>query len=103
RAGDAAMRSLAPDAAAGYYRQTLDLIERTGAPDGERCEVLIGLGAALRQAGDGSHREVLLDAAHLAERLGDSDRLVRAALANSRGWASQAGGIDDEKIAVLEA
>jgi tetratricopeptide (TPR) repeat protein len=103
RAAEAAMTSLAPDAAVGYYRDALALAEQTAAPDAERCELLIGLGAALRQAGDGTHREVLLDAARLADRLGDRDRLVRATLTNSRGWASHTGAIDDEKIEMLEA
>jgi hypothetical protein len=79
------------------------LIDTTHGPDEQRCAVLVGLGTALRQMGDGSHREVLLDAAQLAERLGDSHRLVQAALANSRGWASHSGRVDDERIAVLEA
>jgi hypothetical protein len=103
RAGDAALAAFAPDQAAQHYREALRLIDETEGPDDQRCAVLVGFGTALRQTGDGSHREVLLDAARLAERLGDSDRLVQAALANSRGWASQSGHVDEERVAVLEA
>lgn len=103
RAADAAVATFAPDEGARHYREALRLIEETSGPDEQRCAVLVALGTALRQAGDGSHRQVLLDAGRLAERLGDSDRLVQAALANSRGWASKAGGVDEDRIAVLKA
>lgn len=103
RAGDAAIAAFAPDQGVRHYREALRLIDQTHGPDETRCGVLVGLGTALRQAGDGSHREVLLEAAGLAQRLGDRDRLVQAALANSRGWASQSGYTDEERIAVLEA
>jgi len=103
RAGDAALAAFAPDQAAQHYREALRLIDATHGPDEQRCAVLVGLGTALRQVGDGSHREVLLEAARLAERIGDSDRLVQAALANSRGWASESGRVDEERVAVLES
>ena len=103
RAGDAALAAFAPDQAAQHFRAALERIDETGGPDEQRGAVLVGLGTALRQVGDGSHREVLLDAARFAERLGDHDRLVQAALANSRGWASHSGHVDDERITVLEA
>ncbi len=62
----------------------------------------IGLGTAQRQTGDPTSRETLLDAARRAAALGDTDRLVAAALANNRGWFSAAGVIDTEKVEVLE-
>jgi tetratricopeptide (TPR) repeat protein len=68
-----------------------------------RAELLIELGTAQRLAGDVAHRETLLDAAHLAERLGDTEQLVRAALANNRGTLSSVGAVDAERVAVLEA
>ena len=63
----------------------------------------IGLGTAQRQTGDPAFRDTLLDAAHRAADLGDTDRLVAAALANDRGIFSAFGVIDDEKVAILEA
>ncbi|HTK16945.1 MAG TPA: hypothetical protein VL769_11175, partial [Acidimicrobiia bacterium] len=57
---------------------------------------------AQRQAGDAAHRETLLAAAGEARALGDTELLVAAALANSRGWASLTGTVDEERIAVLE-
>src|SRR4029077_13744164 len=44
----------------------------------------------------------LLHAAELAEEMRDPDRMARAALANSRGFASNFGGGDEERGAGLE-
>ena len=63
----------------------------------------MSIGDALRQAGDGSHREALLAAGRAARALGLGDEVIRAALANYRGWASRAGAIDEERISLLEA
>ena len=60
-------------------------------------------GEALRRIGDPSHREVLLAAGRLAARIGDGPRMARAALANGRGWQSDVGGTDTERVAALEA
>ena len=104
-AAERALEQLAPDEAARWYRQALELREH--APGGERterCELLIGLGEAQRQTGDAQFRRTLLDAAALAQALGDPDRLCRAVLANSRGWFSQMQGvIDSERVEALEA
>ena len=67
-----------------------------------RCDLLIGFGTAQRRTGDPAHRQTLLDAAAIAGVLGDRDRLVAAALANSRGSMSMAGQVDHEKASVLE-
>jgi len=61
------------------------------------------LGVAQRQAGEPAYRETLLEAARLAERLGATETLVAAALANNRGYFSEAGAVDSERVAVLEA
>ncbi len=93
-----------PDAAAGWWRHALELHERLGGgDDARRCELLIGLGEALVAQGDPAFRETLLDAARIAQRLGDRVRLIRAALANNRGFVSSGGEQDDERIAVLGA
>lgn len=87
-----------------YYRSAVELLEAAGeAPGAERAERLIPLGEAERQAGDASFRETLLAAAHLAGQAGDADRLARAALANHRGVWSVAGGVDEDRVRVLEA
>jgi tetratricopeptide (TPR) repeat protein len=65
----------------------------------------LGLGEAQREAGIPSYRETLLGAGNLAQQIGSTDQLVRAALANNRvrGFASIAGQVDTERIAVLRA
>jgi class 3 adenylate cyclase/tetratricopeptide (TPR) repeat protein len=103
-AAEHALAQLAPDEAARWYRQALELYDQ--APGGdlrERCEMLIGLGEAQRQTGNPEFRQTLLDAAHLAQELSDTDRLCRAVLANSRGWISQFGAVDSERVQALEA
>ena len=104
RAGDAALGALAPDDAVRYFSQALELAAHTSSIDPlTRIDLLIGLGTAQRQAGVASFRETLLEAARPAQELGDTDRLVAAALANSRGWFSAMGQFDTEKIDVIEA
>ena len=52
-AGDHALAKLAPDDAVSWYGQALDLIDRQPVADAlARCEALVGLGSAQRQAGD---------------------------------------------------
>jgi hypothetical protein len=104
RAGDAALDMLAPDEAARRYQQALDLLGgRSGESEVERAELLIRLGEAERRAGGDAFRAHLLEAGRLARRLGDSDRLARAALANNRGMHSNTGFLDEERIELLEA
>jgi class 3 adenylate cyclase len=103
-AAERAIEQLAPDEAVRWYRQALEL--RDQAPDGdrsERCELLIRLGDAQRQSGNVEYRQTLLDAAELAQALSDADRLCRAVLANTRGWTSQVGAVDFERVQALEA
>ncbi|MBI1818342.1 MAG: AAA family ATPase [Deltaproteobacteria bacterium] len=129
RAGDQARTRLAYDQAVVYYRRALELFAEGEAPaeplgeqparrearppknadssppdhDEQCCELLIRLGEAQRDAGDACFRQTLLDAARLAQRLGDTDRLARAAVANTRGWYSGGGGVDGDRVAVLNA
>lgn len=99
RAGDYALTHLAPDEAVTWYRRTLD---RLPADDlTRRCETLVGLGTAQRQAGDPAHRETLLQACRLALELHHDDLLVRASLANNRGDVSDFGAIDHERVEFL--
>jgi len=102
-AGERALAQLAPDEALRWFRQALDVAEREPADPIVQCALLVGLGDAQRQVGDVNHRETLLAAATTAEKLGADDLLVRAALANNRGWHSRTGAADRERIRVLEA
>ena len=104
RAAERALGQLAPDEAARWYRQALELHDQApGGDRAERCELLIGLGRAQRQTGNREFRQTLLDAAELARELDDAERLARAVLANSRGWWSQTGVVDRERVQALEA
>jgi hypothetical protein len=68
----------------------------------ERCEALIGLGEAQLQTGDAAYRETLLEASGIASTLADADLAVRAALANSRGYASVVGATDERRLAAID-
>jgi DNA-binding SARP family transcriptional activator len=103
QAGEQALEKLAPAEAVTWFGHALELLDNLMALDlSERCQVTIQLGEAQRQAGRPEFRTTLLTAAELAEQLDDSERMARAALANSRGFASVFGGVDRERIAVLE-
>jgi DNA-binding winged helix-turn-helix (wHTH) protein/tetratricopeptide (TPR) repeat protein len=99
RAGDYALAHLAPDEAVTWYRHALEF--HPADHTAQRCESLVGLGTAQRQAGDPAHRETLLEAGRLAIELHHDDLLVRAALANNRGDVSGFGTIDDERVGLL--
>ena len=105
-AGEHALSQLAPDEAARWYRQALELQEMApGGDRSERCELMVGLGEAQRQSGSPEFRRTLLDAATLARDIDDVDRLCRAVVANSQGWitASQFGAADSERVQALDA
>jgi class 3 adenylate cyclase/tetratricopeptide (TPR) repeat protein len=104
RAAERALEQLAPDEAARWYGKALELHDQaSGRGRSERCELLIGLGEAQLQVGNREFRETLLEATHLAQELADADRLCRAVLANSRGYWSQVGTVDGERVEALEA
>ncbi len=104
RAAERALEQLAPDEAARWYRRALELHDQApGGDRSERCELLIGLGEAQFQSGNPEHRRTLLDASELAQELGDTGRLCRAVLANIRGWVSQNGVVDYERVRTIEA
>ena len=103
RAGDAALAAYAPLDAISWYSQALELPSAHSPSDNrEHCALLVGLGTAQRLAGQIEHRQTLLDAAALAQRLGDTELLVTAALAGTRGFAGVATA-DNEQIDVLKA
>ncbi len=105
RAGESALAALAPDEAVRYFTQALELLGAQ--PDFDlrlKIDLLIGIGTAQRQVGDQTFRTTLLEAARRARDLGDGERLVEAALANSRGsFFSSLGVVDTERVEMLEA
>ncbi len=104
RAADTALAGLAPADALRHYSQALDLFLRAGTRDPRlELDLTTGLGIAQRQTGDPSFRQTLLDAARGAAELGDTHRLVVAALANDRGRVSTFGRLDTEKVEILQA
>ena len=104
RAAERALEQLAPDDAAHWYRQALELYDHApGGDRSERCELLIGLGEAQRQIGNPSSRQTLLDAAQIAQDADDVDRLSRAVLANTRGFTSRVGAVDSQRVQTLQA
>ena len=107
RAGEHAAAGLAYEQAAAHLRHAVALIDGGDAdprPTGAaRCDLVIAQGEAERQAGDPAYRRTLLDAAQIARRLGDPERLARAALANNRAIFSSALGVDRARVAVLRA
>jgi predicted ATPase len=105
RAGVQAIAQLAYEQAATHFRQAVALIDATDPVQRaqQRCDLIIAEGEAERQAGDPAYRQTLLQAARLAQTLGDPERLARAALANNRGFSSSADGVDRDRVAVLHA
>ena len=100
RAGQQALDSLAP---AEAVRLFADAVELLGAGDTvERCQALIGLGEAQLQTGDAAYRETLLEASRIASTLADAELAARAALANSRGFASVVGETDERRLAAID-
>ena len=103
-AGQRAMHNLAPQDGVHWFREALQRLDARAKRDPHRrCTLLVDLGVAQRDAGDGTYREVLLAAAVLARELDAPQLLVRAAFSNTRGWASSAGSVDEERVEVLEA
>jgi class 3 adenylate cyclase/tetratricopeptide (TPR) repeat protein len=102
QAGEAALAALAPDDALRWFAQALELTGQSTGP-AMRIDLLIGLGTAQRQTGAPGFRTTLLEAAHLAQQSGDSERLVGAALANYRGFVSATGTVDAERVEALQA
>ena len=103
-AGQQALRSLAPDEAIRWFTMALEHLDLADDPDDPvRAGLLVGLGTAQQHVGDPAYRQTLLDAGTLARRIGDTDAMVAAALANNRGMYSKLGACDEERVAADEA
>jgi DNA-binding SARP family transcriptional activator/tetratricopeptide (TPR) repeat protein len=95
---------LAHEEAAEHYFRALEVLGRYQ-PDAEaqRLELLLLYGEAAVRAGERSRvREMFFEAATLAEKLGDSAALARAATGASRRYVQQPGAIDPELIDLLD-
>jgi DNA-binding SARP family transcriptional activator len=101
QAGRRALAHLAPDEAARWFDQAIELLGDTPGP--LHCDLMTALGEAKRQTGDAGFRETLLQAADEAGALGDPARMTKAVLANSRGFFAASGVVDVERIGHLEA
>ena len=100
-AGEHGIARRAPADAEEWFRHALELLEDS---DDVRAvlEATVGPGRAQRDQGEPGHRETLLDVAARARDAGADDLLVAAVLANSRGWSSLMGRVDDERVAGIE-
>ncbi len=103
RAGDQATAMLAHEEAAEHYTRALEVVDRFESESVERRSDLLALvGEARVRSGErGLARAALREAGALAERLGDGERLARAAISLSREYVQEPGVIDEELIAML--
>ncbi len=88
-------------AAAQLYSRAESLLGE-GAPAAERCDLMIARGTVEFYAGIPAFRDTLLDAAREAARTDQVDQLVRAVVANHRGWYSSTTGVDRERVELIE-
>jgi class 3 adenylate cyclase len=84
-----------------WLARSRELLDDADTSLAERIDIMTMHGEALRRVGDPAHREVLLEAGRLAKDIADGNRMARAALANGRGFQSDAGGVDTERVHAL--
>lgn len=101
-AGEHAYETLAAVEAARWYERALTYATDRQVSDAERAELHARLGEAQHRAGDPRARDTLLSAAAIARKVGSDDVLVRAALANDRGF-SPPRAPDVEQLEVIAA
>jgi DNA-binding SARP family transcriptional activator/tetratricopeptide (TPR) repeat protein len=108
-AGERAMEQLAYEDAARHYRGALATLALAGdAPDIQRCDLLLELGAAEARSGEGvKARANFEQAADLGERIGSGARVAEAALgygADVLGglWWLSVGMTDERMVDLLE-
>jgi DNA-binding SARP family transcriptional activator len=95
---------LAHEEAAAHYFRALEVLRRHHpAAEERRLELLLLLGEAGVRAGERERvRAVFFEAAALAEKLGDYERLARAAIGAARRYIQPPGVVDNELIALLD-
>ncbi|WP_204079921.1 ATP-binding protein [Mycobacterium riyadhense] len=104
RAGERALAQLAPDEALRWFAQALEQLGKArSVSEADRCDLMIFMGEAQWQIGEPAYRDTLLAAGEIASRIGDRERMARAAITNTRGWLSNCGDVDAERIAGLQA
>ena len=108
-AGERAMEQLAYEDAVRHYRGALATLALAGgAPEIQRCDLLLELGAAEARAGEGvKARANFEQAADLGERIGSAARVAEAALgygADVLGglWWLSVGLTDERMVNLLE-
>jgi DNA-binding SARP family transcriptional activator/tetratricopeptide (TPR) repeat protein len=100
-AGDDALRHLSPTEAARHYQSAYEAALELGRPQSELADLLVRLGEAQHVAGDSSALSTLGQAANLARNSGNSQALIRAALAADRGFMRIDAGAP-EYLAIVE-
>ena len=101
-AGDRALAVLADAEATSWYQAGVEALTDDSDDAGLAIDLRCGLGEAQRRTGDPTFRATLIDTAQRAADRGDVDRLVRAVLANNRGFTSVIGKVDEERISWTE-
>ena len=104
RAATKATSELAFEASAGHLDRAVGLLELFDRPDLElRCDLLLDLATALRNAGDSRRRMTVFAAADVARTLGHPERLARAALILAPfGFSTEVGFVGEEALALFE-
>ena len=103
-AGAQATEMLAHEEAAAHYERALEVLARAH-PDAapRRLALLLELGEAHDRAGERPAAwGVFVEAAELADALGDADALTRAAIGASWRYTQPPGVVDEELIGLLE-
>lgn len=103
RAGRDASSRFAFEDAARFYEAALAALDRHLLDDPcRRCDLLLAVGEAEAKAGRiHDSRDRLLEGAGIARRLGDGERLTRAALAFAPGLTTFGTGEADEELITL--
>jgi tetratricopeptide (TPR) repeat protein len=101
RAGDEALRRLAPGEAVRWLSSAVDRFAALCPESDDWLEAIERLGAAQRRAGLAEGRDTLARAADLASARGRIDVEVAALRSDTRGFFSQVGGVDEERIGRL--
>lgn len=102
-AGQQSLDRRGPADAELWFRHALELVEDAGHGDaGAALTAGLGLGRAQRDQGIAGFRQTLLDVCRRARDGGNVDVLVAGVLANQRGYSSQIGAVDAERVALVE-